>query len=354
MKIDLVIPSLGIGGSERQLSGLALGLAAEGHDVGVLVLADATGPLADELERGAVQVDCLCRGAGSPGFLQAPDAVVRIANRWRHRRPDAVQAWLPAAQIVALPVARALRIPHRIMAVRSLSSPVSLGRLARQGLRLAARSATVVTGNARAVLEDPGWPLGRAPRAVIPNALALPASPAEPGRTPAHGVMVANLTPIKGHSVLLEALSRLPSPPAFSVVGSGELLDDLQTEVLRRGLGESVEFHTGITDPTSHLADAQFFVLSSPSEGLPNAVMEAMATGLPVVAFRVGGIPEIVEDGVSGILVNPGDVEGLTEAIGRVASDPAWRAAAGTAARAKMSEFSWDSMVQRNLDIMGA
>ena len=86
---------------------------------------------------------------------------------------------------------------------------------------------------------------------------------------------------------------------------------------------------------------------------MPNAVMEAMAAGLPIVAFRVGGIPEIVEDGVTGILVDPGDVQGLAEAIARVAADPQWRVAAGAAARRRVEELSWNAMIRRNMEVMG-
>jgi len=349
VKVDLVIPGLNVGGSERQLVGLATGLAARGVDAHVVTL-QGGGALRDELEGVGVPVTSLATGDSG---LAAPLASLALMRRWRTRRPDVVQAWLPEAQIVALPIARLLRVPQRIMVIRSMSAPVRLTRFSRGALAVAARASTLVVGNSRAVVDDSGWPIGSSHKAVIPNAVSVPPAARDAGASPAVGVTVANFTAIKGYPLLVEALSRLETPPQMVLVGSGPELAGILADVQRSGLSSVVSIEEGVRDPLPLLLESQFFVLPSPSEGLPNAVMEAMAAGLPIVAFRVGGIPEIVEDGVTGILVDPGDVQGLADAIAQVAADPAWRVAAGAAARERMKELSWDAMIQRNMEIMG-
>ncbi len=79
-----------------------------------------------------------------------------------------------------------------------------------------------------------------------------------------------------------------------------------------------------------------------------------MAAGLPSIAFRVGGIPEIIEDGETGLLVDPGDVPGLALAIGDVARDAEWRARAGANAAARAGSFDWKSLIRQNLEMMNA
>jgi glycosyltransferase involved in cell wall biosynthesis len=103
-------------------------------------------------------------------------------------------------------------------------------------------------------------------------------------------------------------------------------------------------------------------VLPSDTEGLPLSVLEAMAVGLPIIASRVGGLPELVDDGKEGILVTPGDSEGLAEAIQRVIQDPLLRARLGQSARIRArGEFSlcatvqnYDRVYRQVLDAKGA
>lgn len=349
VKVDLVIPGLNVGGSERQLVGLAAGLAARGVDVHVVTLKGG-GVLEDELRAEGIPIASLGATGSGP---TAPLASLALMRRWRTRRPDVVQAWLPQAQVVALPVARLLRVPQRIMVLRSMSAPVRLTRTTRAALAIAARASTLVVGNSRAVVDDNGWPIGKKRRFVIPNAVDLPLTTCDAGVSPARGITVANFTAIKGYPLLMEALSRLATPPPTVLVGSGPEKAGILAHVQQSGLTSVVSIEEGVLDPLPLLLASQFFVLPSSSEGLPNAVMEAMAAGLPIVAFRVGGLPEIVEDGVTGILVEPGDVQGLADAIARVVADPEWRVAAGAAARERMKEFSWDAMIQRNMEVLG-
>ena len=356
MKVDLCISSLEIGGSERQLVGLAKSLAALGVDVQVVALS-CGGPFEPELLAAGIPVvglDSSTGPAGSLRLMTQPLAVASLVRYWRSRRPDAVQAWLPAAQILALPVARLLRVPRRILALRSMASAVNMRPVTRIAFDLAARSATDAVGNSAAVVDDPGWHVGRLRQHVITNAVNIPAAAADPSREPARGVMVANLNPHKGHLALVEALARSRTHPHVNVVGSGPMRAQLDTAIAAYGLGDRVTIVEGVSDPTPYLLDSQFFVLSSPSEGLPNAALEAMAAGLPVIAFAVGGIPEIVEDGVSGLLVAPGDVDGLTAAIDRAVLDPVWRARAGRAARERVQQLTWESRALQNLAVMGA
>lgn len=351
MRIDFVIPALGVGGSERQLVGLANGLASVGLAVRVITLRDG-GELRGQLEAAGVPVISLHSDDSQDGTGPVSSARA-LWHLWRCSKPDAVQAWLPEAQIVALPMARLMHISQRWMVLRSMSAPVNLTPLSRRALAVAARCSTLIVGNAQAVLDDPGWPIGENRRLMIPNAVTLPDEVADPGTHPVCGVTVANFTPIKGHSDLLAALAMLSDPPRINLVGTGPEAKAIAAQAERLGLADHVGLVQDVSEPLSMLLDAQFFVLASPSEGLPNAVLEAMAAGLPIVAYRVGGIPEVVEDGVTGYLAPPGDTQGLARAIERAVGDATWRSEAGARARSVSKSFSWETLVQRNLAALG-
>jgi L-malate glycosyltransferase len=130
----------------------------------------------------------------------------------------------------------------------------------------------------------------------------------------------------KGHEVLLRALVRLVCeglPVRWVIAGDGSLRADLEARVLAAGMRERVVFTGFSSDVPRLLAGADAFVLPSRQEGLGIAVMEAMAAGLPVVASRVGGLPEIVVEGETGLLVPAGDADALARALRRLAADRA-------------------------------
>jgi glycosyltransferase involved in cell wall biosynthesis len=150
---------------------------------------------------------------------------------------------------------------------------------------------------------------------------------------------VANLRREKGLDVLLDAAARVAADPRgarvrFVVVGQGPLADELAARHARLGLGGTVSLAGYRPDAVEVVAAADVFCLASRHEGLPVALMEALALGRPVVATTVGGVPELVRDGVEGRLVAPDDPGSLAEALLEVAGDPALRArlAAGAAA----------------------
>ncbi len=161
---------------------------------------------------------------------------------------------------------------------------------------------------------------------------ALPLRRASSNRTPGpvQVVAVGRLSPEKGHAGLLEAITMVRNrgiAVALTIVGDGPESDSLAAQVEYLGLGSIVNFR-GRQDEQSALtsiAAADMLVLSSFMEGLPVVLMEAMALGVPVVATRVAGIPELVRDKVSGLLFDPADWVALADAIATLAIDPALR-----------------------------
>lgn len=134
---------------------------------------------------------------------------------------------------------------------------------------------------------------------------------------------VGNLTPKKDHRTLLDAVAVLPeaSRPTLVIVGTGPMDRDLRAHARSLGLADSVIFAGLRQDVTEILPAFDVFALSSRHEGLPLALVEAMAAGVPVVATEVGGIPEIVTDGVEGILVRPGAPQALAVALAGLLAD---------------------------------
>lgn len=155
-------------------------------------------------------------------------------------------------------------------------------------------------------------------------------------------LFVGRLAAAKGVSVLLEAFSHVlkQHPEAkLKLVGDGPERADLEAEAVSLGCADAVEFTGLLTqeEVCKELSEADVFALPSFAEGVPVVLMEAMASHVPVVATRVAGVPELVEDGVSGLLVTAGDFLGLAAAISELLSDEPLRRAMGAAGRAKVT-----------------
>lgn len=167
--------------------------------------------------------------------------------------------------------------------------------------------------------------------------------------------IVAKLSQIKGHRYLLEAMRLLlESHPDASlmIVGDGPLRSRLEKQTAELGLSDSVRFVGSRDDVASLLKVMSVFVLASTSEGSPNAVLEAMAAGLPVVATEVGGVPEMVSNGRTGVLVPAKDPEAMAAALAGLLDDGERAAAMGRAAREAVErEHDLELVVRRTQDV---
>ena len=167
--------------------------------------------------------------------------------------------------------------------------------------------------------------------------------------------VVAQLIPRKGHRYLLSALpGLLERHPNLQVLifGQGPLEAELRAEVESRNLAAAVRFTGFRHDLPRWLGGLNMLIHPADMEGLGVSLLQASAAGVPIVTSRAGGLPEAVQDGVTGILCPPGDVAALAAAIDRLAGDAALRARFGAAGRARiLAEFSIDAMVDGNLAI---
>jgi glycosyltransferase involved in cell wall biosynthesis len=187
----------------------------------------------------------------------------------------------------------------------------------------------------------------RARRVIAVRNAVTPArpSPAIPPGSPPRLLTVGRLAPEKGHATLLAALgmlARAGHPFTADLIGDGALAERLRASARRAGLGERVAFRGALPhgDVLRAYGGADVLVLPSRWEGCPNAVLEAMAHGLPVVATAVGGVPELVEHEVSGLLVPPEDPAALADALARMLGDAELRAAMGRAGRSRAAMFA--------------
>ncbi|HWD76101.1 MAG TPA: glycosyltransferase [Solirubrobacteraceae bacterium] len=170
---------------------------------------------------------------------------------------------------------------------------------------------------------------------------AVPPSPAEPGR-PLRVLTIGRLVPDKGQMLLLRAVAQLRDAGVavtLTLIGDGPDRAALERATRRLNLEACVEFtgSLGQSDVAERFQSADVFCLPSFAEGLPVVLMEAMARGLPVIATRIAGVAELVEDGVSGALVPAARVDELVTALRRLADEPDLRPQWGAAGRARVA-----------------
>lgn len=161
---------------------------------------------------------------------------------------------------------------------------------------------------------------------------------------------VASLTPVKNHLGLLEAIAQLPAVETASVhflfLGEGPLRAELEATIQRLGIGNKVTIAGASDRIPEYLQAADFFILPSHLEGMSNAILEAMASGLPVIAQNVGGNTELILSGITGLLCQPGNSKHLTDAILQLIQNQNLRMQMGLAAREQaLSQFSISAMI---------
>lgn len=165
---------------------------------------------------------------------------------------------------------------------------------------------------------------------------------------------IGNIRHVKGHDIFIKAAAAIaPQFPnvCFSIAGGvlePTYFEELQSLVRTLNLGDRFQFAGGVTNLHEHLSAANIFVLPSRSEGFSNAIVEAMAASLPVVATNVGGNAEAVQDGVSGFIVPSEDPQALAAAIMQLLSDPAKAQAMGIAGKQRVVEkFTIEAMMKQ-------
>ncbi len=294
-----------------------------------------------------------------PGW-QGIERVPRFAAKLRSFRPAIVHfhlTWPLACQyaIVAGRFARA----GALVATSHLYVETSMSSRARVQQRILSRLVDRYMAVSTAVKEELvaklGWPEKRIE--VVHNGVVIPADLPTPdqvlrremtcGGDGAIVLVPARLTAQKGHSVLLRAAARVAAAN-FVFAGDGPDRAALAALVSQLRLEDRVTFLGWRRDIPELIAAADLVVLPSWYEGLPLAVLEAMAAGRPVIASRIPGIQEIITEGADGVLFEPGDAAALARAIGEVLSDPSKARRLGAAARQTVSgRFSAAAMGDR-------
>jgi glycosyltransferase involved in cell wall biosynthesis len=368
IRVTFLIGSLDIGGAERQLVRLANGLDRMLFSPTILCWFGG-GALEAELASDVPIVQLGLERLGTAARPARPLLALRILaallGHLRRGRPDILHGYMLTAYVLGSLAAWLMRVPVVIASRRGLVSYRTYPRPWHPVARLANRVIDLHLCNSEAVrrwTEDKER-IQDARTAVIYNGLDVPTvsglqeMPAgwaggPPGERAA---MIANFHRYKAHEVALDAVAQVRvGHPGFQLVlfGEGEQKEHLQQQVRTLGLERNIVFAGARADAAQLLPAFDFSILSSDEEGFPNVVMESMAVGVPVVATAVGGVPELVADGVEGYLVAPRDAAALAGAIGRMIEHPQERHRMGDAGRRRIEEqFSVRRMVSATQDL---
>jgi glycosyltransferase involved in cell wall biosynthesis len=325
--IFLMTDSLAVGGTERQFVTLAQALDRSRFEISLGCL-QRQGSFTNGLDE-------IAEFNLGGGFLTrtAHNARRRLVHHLRARGTAVVQSFDFYSSLTLIPAARWARVPVIIGSHRHLGDLLTPLQFAAQNAAFWLCDRVVCNSQAAANrLIDQSLPESKL--VVIPNGLPREAFAESVHAAPsAHGKFrvgfIARMNnPAKNHAGFLRAAARLVSTfPAveFVLVGDGFLRPGLERLALRLGLAEKVQFVGERPDVSAELASLHISVSFSSSESLSNVVLESMAAGVPVVATRVGGTPEVLCDGETGLLVAPGNEEELAAAMERLLTQPSIR-----------------------------
>jgi glycosyltransferase involved in cell wall biosynthesis len=355
LSIVHVLSSYGVGGQERVALDLAIGQKARGHEVAVISLAPPPdGAMADEFAAAGIALGRVAKRDGLD-----PTLVSRLAHALRERRADVVHTHNPLPLIYGAPAARLVGA----VAIHTKHGMNPGGRGHRWLRRTAAgfvHEFVAVSDTTAAQARDQR---DTAPRKLrtIPNGIRLDRYAPDPEARAAARVelglgdawvvgTIGRLDPAKNQAMLVRAMApMLSSRVRLAIIGEGDARPEVEGAIAELPEPRWVVMTGRRMDVPKLIHAFDVFALSSATEGLPLVVPEAMAAGLPIVTTNVGGLPGVVDDQVTGLVV-PVDERRFAAALAQLEADRDRARAMGARARSvALSRFSFDRMVDAYL-----
>lgn len=343
MKICQIIPDLPMGGAETMCVTLSIELKKMGHEVSVISLYDCDSILSRRLQDAQIPTYFMGKRPGLD--LQC---IPKLRSRLRKLRPDVIHTHIHALKYTYI-ACLGLKIPM----LRTMHNVADVDAEADTKINtyLFSRKKVVpvsISEEIRTTVSE-YYHIPEAYSPVIYNGVAI--TQCRPKDCYAIDgvpelIHVGWFRTSKNHTAIVDAVKFLREKGLtvhVSFYGDGELREEIRQKVHRLGLDAAISF-MGLSDNIfPHLNESDIFLLPSLYEGSPISIIEAMGTGLPIIASNVGGIPDMIEHGVSGLLIEPTG-QALADAIEKLLQDYALRKALGENARLSANRFSSATM----------
>jgi glycosyltransferase involved in cell wall biosynthesis len=356
VRIVQVTPAREPGGVLRAVLDLASGMQDRGHEVVVGITAEVAAVREATEARGLrwVEVDRAVRVPADVWHLHLHNSLETVALRLLARRRR-----VSGLRVLTEHLPRSFRtdpsIPLDPAAIRRRSKPGAYrAKTLFKRLEYALTDAVITPSAGASEFLRRRYHLKQGAATMIHNGVPVPADPAPPiPDEPMEVLLVGTLAHRKGQDVLLKAASRATERWNITFVGEGAARPSLEREATRLA-DRRIRFTGWRSDAANAPIDCHVACVPSRMESFSYVALEAMACGRPVVASTIDGLSEIVEDGVSGLLVAPDDPTALAHALDALAVDPDLRQSMGVAAHARASDrFDVETMITRTLDFYG-
>lgn len=353
MKILQVIPYFCFGGAETMCENLTYALTKLGHSVTVVSLYNEKTPISQRMEEAGIRILYLDKKLGLDVSM-----VTKLAKLMRQEKPDVIHTHLDVIKY-AVAAAKLNGIRRCVHTVHNVAHEEAEGRIQkiintvyfRLGWSVPVALSPEVQ---RTIVSFYGMKDGKVP--VIYNGVDLSRCIPKTGyklSQPVQLLHIGRFNYQKNHRGLLTAFAMiLREKPncCLNLLGDGELRQEIEAYAEELGIREKVIFHGSQSDVHPYLHDADIFLLPSQFEGMPMTIIEAMGTGLPVVASAVGGVPDMLRNGESGILVSR-EPEAVADAVLQLLQQEELRKTLGEHAREDSKQFSSESMAEAYCNI---
>jgi glycosyltransferase involved in cell wall biosynthesis len=335
-----LLPSLDVGGTESQSISLAIELRDRGWDP-IFFLFHRPGELIQVLDQESLRWEFLeiqFRRNPILGLLNFISAGRKLASI----KPEILFSQLMESNFLGyILVNTFLRKSSHVIGIRGYLS-LNNQLVARSFSRVIKKSKLIIVNSRELVNYFPNKLSDHPNVLIINNGVYMRSATSEN----VHGIptvsVLSNFHDYKGHDLLLDSLTMIHSPLRLHLIGNGPKFSEMKRRSASLPANIEVIFHGLIMDPTPILLASDFLILPSRHEGLPNAILEAMSVGLPVVAFDIPGVKDLIINEGTGLLVRPFEIKLLAQAIERLANNSSFRKQLGKKAHSRAEDFSWD------------
>ncbi len=321
LRVVVYTDSAGIGGAEISLAHLVTTTSSE-IDLTIIGVSELV-------------VNAIAKNRPQSKQIVLANKVSSHLLTFQSLKPDIIHINLCTPWACSLAFISALFLPHtRVIRVDQLplrtTDAIALWQTRFLSLRV---DAHVAVGEASARKMEDFYALGRNSVISIPNGVPDVGEPVPPLKSDLMTIgSVGRLDAMKAHDILLRAIAQVEQVRVI-ILGEGEQRPSLEQLAAELGVSDRLELRGWVENPRDHLAEFDVVAMPSRSEGFPLAMVEAMLAARPVIATRVGSMPEAILDGETGLLIEKNDVNGLAKALLRLRDDPPLRIAMGQQAR---------------------